>query len=200
MKAASNIWCVGRNYRAHALELNNPVPEKPLIFLKAGTCIPASNKIELPSWTDDIHHECELAVRVNAQGEPTHLALALDLTARQAQAELKKKGEPWTLAKSFRGACPLSQLVAFPGFDEFENLIFHLSKNGQIVQKGSPRDMLFPLKTLLTHINRFYPVAEGDLILTGTPEGVGPIKKGDLLEGRIEGLAGAPLSVTWSVI
>ena len=153
----SNIWCVGRNYKAHALELNNPIPEKPLIFLKAGSCISTSHNIELPAWTDDIHHECELAVRVNARGEPTQMGLALDLTARATQAELKKKGEPWTLAKSFRGACPLSALVPFQSFEHFNGLQFQLIKNGQLAQKGSPKDMLFPLKTLLAHINLHYP-------------------------------------------
>jgi len=192
------IWCVGRNYRAHAQELGNAVPDKPLIFLKGGACAVSDAAIALPTWTDDIHHECEIAVRVNAQGKPTHFGLALDLTARAVQSELKKKGEPWTLAKSFRGACPVSRMIPFESYAHFAGLEFQLVKNGQVAQKGRTRDMIFELPTLLDHVQRFFPVAEGDLVLTGTPEGVGPVKSGDVLKAEIS--SDSPiLSVTWAV-
>jgi 2-keto-4-pentenoate hydratase/2-oxohepta-3-ene-1,7-dioic acid hydratase in catechol pathway len=191
----SNIWCVGRNYREHAKELNNPIPDRPLIFLKAGSCAVPEGEITLPWWTEDIHHECELAVRINARGAPTHVGIALDLTARSIQSELKKKGEPWTLAKSFTGACPVSRMIPFQNFEAFGLLQFNLTKNGRLTQSGYARDMIFPLKTLLEHIIRHYPICEGDLVLTGTPEGVGPVKMGDVLKAEISG----HLDATWSV-
>ena len=190
-----NIWCVGRNYVAHAQELNNPVPEKPLIFLKAASSVVTGGSFTLPPWTDDIHHECELAIQIDAEAVPTHMGLALDLTLRKIQTELKKKGEPWTLAKSFKEACPLSPLIPFQGFEHFESLEFKLIKNGQTVQQGFTKNMIFPLKTLLDYIKIHFPICAGDIILTGTPEGVGPVKKGDLLKAEISGL----LDVTWSV-
>lgn len=192
----TSIWCVGRNYKAHAAELNNPVPQTPLIFLKSGACLNSTGRIQLPTWTGDIHHECELAVKLGPQGHPTHVALALDLTARSLQSELKKRGEPWTAAKSFAGACPISTFIPLANFSQFEGLKFTLLKNEQPVQSGTPKDMIFDLTTLLSHIKQFYPITEGDVVLTGTPEGVGPLQKGDVLRGSIEGL----LDVTWSVI
>ncbi len=191
----NNIWCVGRNYKAHALELNNPLPDRPLIFLKAGSTAVLTTSFALPEGLGEIHHECEIAVRVNGQGEPTHLGLALDLTARDEQTRLKKKGEPWTLAKSFKQACPLSPFVPFQNFLHFQGLEFQLHKNGQLVQRGFARDMIFSLQELLSYISRHFPLSDGDIILTGTPEGVGPVKNGDQLHAEIIGL----LSVTWAV-
>lgn len=191
-----NIWCIGRNYVDHAKELNNPLPEKPLIFLKAGSCLTRQREIELPTDLGEIHHECELALELNAQGEPIKVGLALDLTARTLQAEAKKKGEPWTLAKSFKGACPVSDLMDFKDQKFFESLSFQFSVNGKNVQKGRPQDFIFPLPVLLKTLKAHFPIEVGDLLLTGTPAGVGPIRKGDLLEAEILG----HLSVTWNVI
>lgn len=195
-----NIWCIGRNYVAHAKELNNPIPASPLIFLKAGTCINPTKNITLPDWTSDIHHECELAVLIDKNGAPKSLALALDLTAREVQSQLKEKGSPWTLAKSFKGACPVSEFIPWTSMDDFQSLNFKFYKNDQRVQEGSPQDMLFSLPTLLNHLQKHYPLAENDLVLTGTPSGVGPIQKGDHLRGEIaSGKGTLLLETTWVV-
>lgn len=191
-----NIWCVGRNYVDHAKELNNPLPEKPLIFLKAGSCLTREKSFTLPTHLGEIHHECELALKLDAQGQPSQIGLALDLTARAVQADAKKKGEPWTLAKSFKEACPISDFIDFQDFSFFESLSFHFSVNGQIVQKGGPKDFIFPLPTLLKTLKENFPLAPGDLLLTGTPAGVGPLRKGDRLDAEILG----HLSMTWNVI
>lgn len=190
-----NLWCVGRNYREHANELGNQIPDKPLIFLKAGSCLTESRHIILPDWAGDIHHECELAVQVDGEGRLKALALALDLTARSLQNELKKKGEPWTLAKSFTGACPMSPSVPFPGMEQFSALVFHFYKNEEITQHGKAADMIFPLPILLSYVLKHFPVKNGDWLLTGTPAGVGPLRRGDRLLADIPGM----LSVTWDV-
>lgn len=190
-----NIWCVGRNYRDHALELNNPVPTRPLIFLKAGSCATVSQKIYLPTWSKEIHHECEIAVQLDHRGDPKSLGLALDLTARDAQSEAKKKGEPWTLAKSFTGACPLTPMVPFDSYEAFANLGLEFKINGKLVQQGSAQQMIFNLQTLVQHIKNLFPVQENDLLLTGTPAGVGPLFVGQKLEAHLS----CGLSWNWEV-
>ena len=185
MSKPLNIWCVGRNYRDHAKELNNPVPSSPLIFLKAGSCWSNTTEIHLPRWSNDIHHECEIAIKINDLGQPTHVGLALDLTARDAQAEAKKKGEPWTRAKSFTGSCPVSPMIPWDRVENFADLELELKINDKTVQHGFAKDMIFDLETLISSIKSTYPICDGDLILTGTPAGVGPLKSGDRLEGRL---------------
>lgn len=180
-----NIWCVGRNYADHANELSNPIPHSPLLFLKAGSCAIHSNRLQLPSWSSIIHYECEIAVRLNAKVEVTHLGLALDLTARDAQSEAKKKGEPWTKAKSFVGACPLSSFIVWDNISHFSQLEFKFSLNGQCVQHGFTKDMIFNLETLLLTLKNHFPVTDGDILLTGTPSGVGQLNKHDQLTAEI---------------
>ncbi len=195
-----NIWCVGRNYAAHAQELNNPIPQKPLIFLKAGTCASTSSTIQLPHWTSDIHHECELAVQLDSDLNPKAFGLALDLTAREVQSQLKADGAPWTLAKSFVGACPLSPLLPWVSLQQFETCTFQLFKNKTAVQLGSPKNMIFSLSYLMSYLKEHFPIAENDLVLTGTPSGVGPIRSGDHLQGIINDSIGQPvLNATWDV-
>jgi acylpyruvate hydrolase len=201
MKPIMNIWCVGRNYVAHAAELKNPVPESPLIFLKAGSCASFSPKINLPQWTKDIHYECELAVQLDRHGEPKLLGLALDLTARSVQSALKDSRSPWTLAKSFTGACPLSAFVPFQTVEYFNSLNFRFYKNAALLQTGNPQHMLFSLPVLLEYIRSHFPVNEGDLVLTGTPSGVGPLSSGDRLRAEITAEDDTRLvEVTWDVI
>jgi acylpyruvate hydrolase len=193
MGSFMTLWCVGRNYRDHALELNNPVPSKPLIFMKPEGAVTRTSQIELPSWAGPIHHECELAIKLDATLNPCALALALDLTARSVQDELKKKGEPWALAKGFIGSCPLSEEIPFPS--DFADLRFEFSKNSKVVQNGRVADMIFPLPVLLEYLRKHFPLMAGDWVLTGTPAGVGPIQKGDTLQAQI----GGKLAVSWDV-
>lgn len=178
-----NIWCVGRNYADHAKELGNAVPAAtgdPMIFLKAGSCATTGSEIVIPSWTKEIHHELEIAVRWNAHKSLTDFTLALDLTERAKQTELKAKGSPWTLAKSFTGACPIGKRwLSLPRPKDLNKFVFALEVNGELRQKGQAADMIFPLEDLEKFVLSRFPVEPGDVLLTGTPAGVGPLKAGD---------------------
>jgi acylpyruvate hydrolase len=194
-----NIWAVGRNYSEHAEELNNPVPESnedPMIFLKAGSCVVENEKtFSLPDFTADIHHECEIAFRFGAGLKLTEMTLALDLTAREVQAKLKEKQHPWTLAKSFKAACPIGPLVRIPNDLDLENIAFSFAVNGEIRQSGNSKDMINSVHKLREYVLSRFPVAEGDLLLTGTPKGVGLLRKGDRLAAEIAGL----LRASWDI-
>lgn len=190
------IFCIGRNYINHAKELNNAVPESPVVFLKPDTAL--LNKEDtffIPPFSSDIHYEVELVVKISKVGkfiEPqfahkyySEIGLGIDLTARDIQAECKKKGLPWELAKGFDGSAPLGN--EFIRIDELnmDNIEFSLKKNDQIVQSGASKDMIFKIDELISYISQFYTLKMGDLIFTGTPEGVGPVAIGDHLEGFI---------------
>lgn len=180
------IWGVGRNYRDHALELNNPIPVKPLIFLKAGAGLSTTQHIVLPSFSQDIHYELELAVLLDKQLQPEAVALALDLTARDEQKRCKERGEPWTLAKSFPGSCPVSSWFPFQSWKWFQSLSFQLEVNQQIRQTGQAKDMIFSLQDLVQYLQNTFPLSPGDVLLTGTPSGVGPLKAGDKIQAQLE--------------
>ena len=187
------LWCIGRNYREHAKELNNPIPSKPLIFIKPEGAVTRGSHIQLPLSLGPIHFECELAIKLGAELKPSSLALALDLTARSVQDDLKKKGEPWALAKGFIGSCPMSAEIPFPA--DFTSLQFEFYKNSQLAQKGVVADMIFPLPVLLEYLIQHFPLLPGDWILTGTPAGVGPLASGDSLRAQIPG----KLETSWVV-
>ncbi len=179
-----NIWCVGRNYADHARELGNSVPETPLIFLKAGSCLHKGPTFELPSWTQEVHHELEVAFQFDDQLELNCVALALDLTERHFQNQLKSKGQPWTLAKSFKGACPMSpsqSLKDLGGLAAILDWEFSLEVNDQVRQRGHLREMIYPLEVLTEYVKKHFPVSPSDWLLTGTPAGVAALKKGDRL-------------------
>lgn len=190
-----NIWGVGRNYANHAKEMNAPVPIEPLIFLKSGACMSDSADILLPKFSQDIHHEAELAVRIGQNLKPTHLTLALDLTARDLQAKAKSAGQPWTLSKSFIQSCPVGPWTLLPPTG-LKGLKFHLKVNGALRQTGNANDMIFSIDAILAYLISHFPVMPGDVILTGTPEGVGPVRSGDILEGEIEGI----LNTRWKAM
>lgn len=185
MKASivRNIWAVGRNYKKHAEELGNSVPKSPLIFLKAGSCIQASqDQLVFPEWVRDIHFELEVALRLDNNLQPAEVALAIDFTERTLQTQLKEKGHPWTLAKSFSGACAITNWQPVTKFSDLESASFDLKLNGKIRQQGYTKDMIFGFPTIVDYVKQHFPVCPGDVILTGTPEGVGAVENGDLLE------------------
>ncbi len=194
-----NIWAVGRNYADHAAELKNPVPTSPLFFLKAGTSIETGSKIKLPAWSNDVHHELEIALWIDENLQYSHLTLALDLTARDAQNEAKLKGTPWTLAKSFTSACPLGSWISLAEISSFESLQFQLKINHQIKQKGYAKDMIFKPETLLQFVKNHFPVVASDVLLTGTPAGVGPLRSGDLLEATLQSDQHTLLTCLWDI-
>jgi acylpyruvate hydrolase len=191
------IFCIGRNYAEHAKELNNAVPTKPLIFMKPPTALLLENKpLFYPEFTKNLHHEIEIVLRICKNGkaiEPKFahryydkIALGIDFTARDLQDDLKAKGQPWELAKAFDHSAVLSALTPLSNFDK-NNIKFHLNKNGEPVQVGETKDLIFNFDTLVCYISQFFTLQQGDLIYTGTPAGVGAVKIGDKLEGFLEG-------------
>lgn len=189
-----NIWCVARNYPEHARELGNPIPSEPLFFLKAGSCLVLPGEpIRLPAFSSQVEYELEIAFQFNSRLEVERACLALDLTARDLQKQAKTAGQPWTLAKSFKGACPIGPFF-FASLDL--DAIFELHVNGQLRQRGHTRQMLFSPPQLAAFLKAHFPVSPGDLLLTGTPAGVSKASAGDRLEASIPNLYQA----SWTVL
>ncbi|WP_226577270.1 fumarylacetoacetate hydrolase family protein [Halobacillus litoralis] len=189
-----NIYCVGRNYQKHAVELGNDVPKSPLIFTKPTHAIHSTEgDLALPFDLGSIHYEVELVVQLKKAYQPdlsleeliSGFAIGIDFTARDLQSKLKEKGHPWTKAKGFKGAAVVSSFLPFPGGEGFQKLQFTLYKNGETVQSGSPSSMIFPLRELVDDIGGGLGLGEGDVIYTGTPEGVGPANVGDVFTFEI---------------
>lgn len=185
------VVCVGRNYAEHARELNNPVESSPLVFIKPATAVVSmAPEFRIPHDRGAVHHELEMALligstlsgasREEALSAIVGVGLALDLTLRDIQSQLKQKGHPWERAKSFDGACPLSQFVA-PGGLDLQNQTLTLERNGIQQQHGNTADMLFPIDTLIAGMSDVFTLLPGDVVLTGTPAGVGPLAEGDSL-------------------
>jgi 2-keto-4-pentenoate hydratase/2-oxohepta-3-ene-1,7-dioic acid hydratase in catechol pathway len=190
------IVCVGRNYAEHARELNNPVPDEPLLFIKPATsAVHITRPLAVPRDQGEVHFETELAVLIgrpltNASARDVEAAilgygLALDLTLRDVQTKLKEKGQPWERAKAFDGACPLSPFVPAEKLPE-GNIHFTLDVNGQRQQTGDTDDMLNPLLPLIAHMSKHFTLEPGDVVLTGTPKGVGPLVSGQTLSLELE--------------
>ncbi|MEB3181820.1 MAG: fumarylacetoacetate hydrolase family protein [Nostocaceae cyanobacterium] len=197
-KTIGSIYCVGRNYADHAKELNNPVPTEPIIFTKSPACIvPFEGKILLPHHLGRCDYETEIAVQLGNdlyQAKPnqvlevlSYVGIALDLTLRDKQSELKAKKHPWDLAKSFVNACPLSKFRPLNHGQEIEELEIKLEVNGEIRQQGSTKQMLFSIPDLISFISQHIPLRSGDLVLTGTPANVGPLKNHDHLVAFLNG-------------
>jgi len=191
------VIAIGRNYIDHAKELNNPVPEKPVIFLKPDTAILKDNKdFYYPEFSNDVHYECEFVVRICNEGKHVSpkfahkyydaVGLGIDFTARDIQAEHKAKGLPWELAKAFDHSAVISPLIPKEEFEDLKNINFSLQKNGETVQVGNTKDMIFDIEQLIVFISKYITLRKGDLIYTGTPAGVGPVVIGDKLEGFLE--------------
>lgn len=192
------IICVGRNYAAHAHELANAVPDKPLIFLKPDTAVLRGNQdFYHPEFTQDLQWECEIVYRVAKEGKHVNrrfaaqyvdgIGLGIDFTARDLQEESKKKGHPWTLAKMFDHSAPISEFRDTRDFPDHKNLHFDLHVNGEVRQRGFSGSMIFPLEVLIEYITQYITLKKGDLIFTGTPEGVGKVQVGDHLQASLEG-------------
>ena len=191
-----NIWAIGRNYADHARELNNEVPTEPLIFLKAGSCASVNSpELVLPWWTEEVHHEVELALKISSHMHFIEGALALDLTERKKQSAAKAKGLPWTWAKSFEGACAVSSFFSLRKMESLSDLRLRLWVNDELRQDGRTSQMIFTPDKILEHLKTYFPLCPGDLVLTGTPSGVGPLQDGDVVRAEIEG----ELTHTWRV-
>lgn len=191
--AVNNIFCVARNYIAHAAEMGSSIGIEPVVFIKPNSAVVQSGAVlQLPAWSKDVHYEAELVVAIGQGGKNiaksealSHVAgyaLGLDLTARDVQAEAKKKGMPWTLAKGFDGAAVLTQFVPASAITDPRALNFSLQINGISRQIADTGQMAFDVATLIAWISSHFTLQPGDLIYTGTPEGVGPLQSGDHLK------------------
>lgn len=189
------VICIGRNYSDHAKELNNPVPSKPMIFMKPPSALLVNNKpFYYPEFTNDLHYELELVVKMCKNGrhiQPSYahkyyeqVALGIDFTARDLQTECKQKGHPWEIAKGFDGSAPISDFISIDKVNR-NAIEFELHKNGTLVQKGNTKDMIFSIDQIIVYISKFFKLQMGDIIYTGTPAGVGPVVIGDKLEGLL---------------
>ena len=191
------IICIGRNYVKHIEELNNDRPDEPVVFLKPDSSILLKqHPFVIPEFTDDVHHEVELLVKINKVGkyiEPKfasnyydEIGLGIDFTARDLQAKLKEKGLPWEKAKSFDGSAVIGEFYPKSDFKSLEDLEFKLVKNGEIVQLGNTKHMIWKIDELISHVSQYFTLKKGDIIFTGTPEGVAAVKPNDILEGYLE--------------
>lgn len=191
------IIAIGRNYSEHAKELNNPIPSEPVVFLMPDTCILNNNKpFFYPDFSTDIHHELELVIKINRVGKHIEarfahrywdeITVGIDFTARDLQKRAKEKGLPWEKAKAFDGAAPLGQFIQKNNLIDPKAIGFHLLKNGELVQEGNSKDMLFSIDAIIAHVSQYFSLKMGDLIFTGTPAGVGPVQIGDRLEAFLE--------------
>lgn len=189
------IICIGRNYADHAKELHNAVPEEPVVFMKPPTALLVNNKpLYYPEFTRDLHYELELVIKIAKNGRHVQpefaadyyreVALGIDFTARDLQNKLKKAGKPWELAKGFDGSAAISPFISIDRLNR-SAMEFELLKNGEVVQQGNTKDMLFPIEDLIVFVSKYMKLQMGDLIFTGTPAGVGPVAIGDHLEGRL---------------
>jgi acylpyruvate hydrolase len=187
------IICLARNYVAHARELNNPLPEKPLFFMKHENCIVRGNKpFYYPDFSSDVHHEVELVVKITKVGKNIdrkfahryydEVGLGIDFTARDLQNKAREAGAPWEIAKSFDYSAPLSRFLPLNELGDINRITFRLDVNGKTVQQGDSSLMIFPVDAQIAYISRFITLKTGDLIFTGTPAGVGPVRVGDHLQ------------------
>jgi 2-keto-4-pentenoate hydratase/2-oxohepta-3-ene-1,7-dioic acid hydratase in catechol pathway len=194
------IFCIGRNYADHAKELNNPVPTtEPVVFMKPPTALLLNNRrFYYPDFTQNLHYEGEIVLRVCKNGRSVQpefarryydaVTIGIDFTARDLQDRLKAKGQPWEIAKGFDRSAPIGKWIPIEELPNPDNIHFQLAKNNQIVQDGHTADLIFPFNTLITYLSQYFTLHKGDYIFTGTPAGVGPVQKGDLLQGSIENI------------
>lgn len=192
------IICIGRNYVAHAKELNNEVPDEPVFFMKPDSALLRNNDpFYLPGWTNDVHHEIELVIKIKRLGKNIgkrfayryydEIGLGIDFTARDVQQKLKEKGLPWEKAKAFDQSAVLgSTFIDKNEFSDLKNISFRLLKNGNLVQDGNSSLMIFDFDEIISQISGYITLKIGDLIYTGTPAGVGAVGVGDRLEGFLE--------------
>jgi len=194
------IICIGRNYLDHASELGNSPPSEPMFFLKPdSSLLHKRHAFYIPDWTNEIHYEVELVVKIKKLGKAIQkkyasryydeVGLGIDFTARDVQSKLKAKGHPWEKAKSFDGSAVVSEkFIQLESLGKnVQDLNFDLSINGSTVQSGSTTEMIFKVDDLISYISQFMTLKTGDLLFTGTPSGVGPVRSGDKITGTLEG-------------
>ena len=192
------IFCVGRNYVEHIQELNNEKPDEPVIFTKPDTALLRDNApFYYPDFSTDVHHEVELVLRICKEGKNIEekfahkyydaIGIGIDFTARDLQQKAKTKGLPWDIAKGFNGSAPISnKFIPVGEFNDLKNINFSLKVDGIIRQEGNTSLLLFSFNYIIAYLSRFFTLRTGDLIFTGTPKGVGPVKVGNVLSAYVE--------------
>jgi len=192
------IICIGRNYADHISELNNERPTEPVIFMKPDSSIlPNKNPFVIPAFSNDIHHEVEILVKICKVGKHIdakfahkyyeEIGLGIDFTARDVQSKLKEKGLPWEKAKAFDHSAVIGNFTSKKNYSSLENINFELKSNGVTVQEGNTNLMLWKIDELISYVSQYFTLKIGDIIFTGTPKGVAKVTEGDVLEGFIEG-------------
>lgn len=200
------LICIGRNYAQHAAEMQSAVPDEPMIFLKPSSAIIGDGgEVILPAFSKEVHHEVELVALIGRTGKNipemealdyvVSYAVGLDMTARDLQARAKKNGEPWAVAKGFDTFAPLGPLVPAAEVEDPQHLKIQLLINGKVRQLGNTADMIFTVAHLVSYCSRIFTLYPGDLLYTGTPDGVGPVAEGDRMEALIEGFPPLRVSV-----
>jgi 2-keto-4-pentenoate hydratase/2-oxohepta-3-ene-1,7-dioic acid hydratase in catechol pathway len=192
------IICIGRNYAAHVEELKNEMPAEPIFFMKPDSSLLRNNEpFFIPDWTNEVHHEIELVIKINRLGKNIEkrfahryfdeIGLGIDFTARDVQNQLREKGLPWEKSKAFDKAAVLSSVFFMKSiFSDLDSINFKLDVNGEVVQEGNSGLMIFSFDEIISHVSKYVTLKIGDLIYTGTPAGVGPVKIGDHLEGYLK--------------
>ena len=193
------IICIGRNYIDHIKELSNQKPMNPVVFLKPDSAVIAKNQnFIIPSFSNEIHHEVELVIKINKVGKHIdksfshkyydEIGLGIDFTARDIQSNLKEKGHPWEKSKAFDNSCMVGNFLKKEKLEDISKIEFSLKKNNEIVQSGCSNDMLWKIDELISYISQYFTLKIGDLIFTGTPSGVSKVESGDILEGYISSI------------
>jgi acylpyruvate hydrolase len=192
-----NIICIGKNYAAHAKEMGGQVPNDLVFFTKPDiSAVKNSKPFYIPEWSTRMDYEVEIVVKINKVGKNieeefahkyySEIGIGIDFTERNIQKELKKEGLPWERAKAFDNAAYFGKFVPMSQIDDIKNVNFRLEKNGKIVQQSNSSFMLYPVDTILSEVSKYMTLKIGDLIYTGTPEGIGPVHEGDTLECFLE--------------
>lgn len=192
------IICIGRNYAKHIEELQNERPSEPVLFMKPDSAVLLKqHPFVIPEFSSDIHHEVELIVKINKVGKYIdakfahkyydEISVGIDFTARDLQTKLKDKGLPWEKSKSFDGSAVIGDFLSKSQFSSLDNITFELTNNSKLIQKGNTNFMLWKIDELISYISKYFTLKIGDIIFTGTPEGVAAVKSDDILEGFLEG-------------
>jgi len=197
----NRIFCVGRNYFSHIKEMNNKIPKKPIIFLKQRNSISFSNEIYYPKNTKEFSYESELVLKMgeikeNLINSIDSFSLGLDLTLRDIQRESIERGLPWEKSKAFDESAPLGEFYSINSINDLKDLVFTLKINNEIKQIGKTENMIFSFEKILSEISIYWKLEKDDLIFTGTPEGIGNLNKGDILELS----SNKTNKITWRVI
>ena len=191
------IICIGRNYAEHAKEMKSDIPTEPVFFMKPETALLKDKDFYYPEFTKDLHHEVEIILKISKNGKHiaeefastyyNEIGIGIDFTARDIQQKCKEKGLPWEKAKAFDNAAPIGEFVSKETFADLKNISFQLNINGKPRQIGNTKDLIFSFEKIISYISQFITLKTGDLIYTGTPEGVSAVNIGDVLEASIEG-------------